>query len=39
VATYARPDVLVAMAAVTTAPIDKVDKKTIARRLGDAGEA
>jgi mycobactin salicyl-AMP ligase len=34
VAAHARPDVLVAMAALPTTPIGKVDKKAIARRLG-----
>jgi mycobactin salicyl-AMP ligase len=36
VAAYARPDVVVAMAALPTTPIGKVDKKAIARRLTDA---
>ncbi|OBG26706.1 (2,3-dihydroxybenzoyl)adenylate synthase [Mycobacterium sp. 852002-51057_SCH5723018] len=35
VAAHARPDVLVAMAALPTTPIGKVDKKAIARRLGN----
>ncbi|BBZ51901.1 AMP-binding protein [Mycobacterium heidelbergense] len=34
VAAHARPDVLVAMAALPTTPIGKVDKKAIARQLG-----
>ena len=34
VATHARPDMLVAMAALPTTPIGKIDKKAIARRLG-----
>jgi mycobactin salicyl-AMP ligase len=34
VAAHARPDMLVAMAALPTTPIGKVDKKAIARRLG-----
>jgi mycobactin salicyl-AMP ligase len=36
VAAHARPDVLVAMPALPTTPIGKVDKKAIARQLGDA---
>jgi mycobactin salicyl-AMP ligase len=36
VAAHARPDVLVAMAALPTTPIGKVDKKAIARQLGDS---
>jgi len=39
VATHARPGVLVAMAALPTTPIGKMDKKAIARRLADAREA
>ncbi|OBA74473.1 2,3-dihydroxybenzoate-AMP ligase [Mycobacterium sp. 1554424.7] len=34
VAAHARPDMLVAMAALPTTPIGKIDKKAIARRLG-----
>uniref|UniRef100_UPI003F95725C AMP-binding enzyme n=1 Tax=Mycobacterium sp. TaxID=1785 RepID=UPI003F95725C len=34
VATHARPDMLVAMAALPTTPIGKIDKKAIARRFG-----
>lgn len=37
VAAHARPDLLVAMAALPTTPIGKVDKKAIARQLSDAG--
>jgi mycobactin salicyl-AMP ligase len=37
VATHARPDMLVAMAALPTTPIGKIDKKAIARRLSDPG--
>jgi mycobactin salicyl-AMP ligase len=36
VAAHARPDVLVAMPALPTTPIGKVDKKAIARQLGHA---
>ncbi|ORV80982.1 2,3-dihydroxybenzoate-AMP ligase [Mycobacterium interjectum] len=36
VAAHARPDMLVAMAALPTTPIGKVDKKALARRLGGA---
>ncbi|MCV7099947.1 (2,3-dihydroxybenzoyl)adenylate synthase [Mycobacterium palustre] len=36
VATHARPDMLVAMAALPTTPIGKVDKKAIVCQLGDA---
>jgi len=34
VAVHARPDMLVAMAALPTTPIGKVDKKAIARQIG-----
>lgn len=37
VAAHARPDVLVSMAALPTTPIGKVDKKAIARQIGEAG--
>ncbi len=37
VAVHARPDMLVAMAALPTTPIGKVDKKAIARQVGGAG--
>jgi mycobactin salicyl-AMP ligase len=37
VATHARPDMLVAMAALPTTPIGKIDKKAIARQVGDVG--
>jgi mycobactin salicyl-AMP ligase len=36
VATHARPDMLVAMTALPTTPIGKIDKKEIARQLGHA---
>jgi mycobactin salicyl-AMP ligase len=36
VATHARPDMLVAMAALPTTPIGKIDKKAIARQIGAA---
>lgn len=36
VAAHARPDMLVAMAALPTTPIGKVDKKAIARQVGGA---
>jgi mycobactin salicyl-AMP ligase len=36
VAAHARPDMLVAMASLPTTPIGKIDKKAIARQLGDA---
>jgi mycobactin salicyl-AMP ligase len=34
VAAHARPDMLVAMAALPTTPIGKIDKKALARQLG-----
>ena len=34
VAAHARPDMLVAMPALPTTPIGKIDKKAIARQLG-----
>ena len=37
VAAHARPDMLVAMAALPTTPIGKIDKKAIARQVGSAG--
>jgi mycobactin salicyl-AMP ligase len=37
VAAHARPDVLVAMPALPTTPIGKIDKKAIARQLTSAG--
>jgi mycobactin salicyl-AMP ligase len=37
VATHARPDMLVAMAALPTTPIGKIDKKAIARQVGSVG--
>ena len=37
VAAHARPDVLVAMAALPTTPIGKIDKKAIAREVGSLG--
>jgi mycobactin salicyl-AMP ligase len=37
VAVHARPDMLVAMAALPTTPIGKIDKKAIARQVGGAG--
>jgi mycobactin salicyl-AMP ligase len=36
VATHARPDTLVAMTALPTTPIGKIDKKAIARQVGGA---
>jgi mycobactin salicyl-AMP ligase len=33
VAAHARPDILVAMAALPTTPIGKIDKKAIVRQL------
>ncbi len=37
VAAHARPDVLLAMAALPTTPIGKIDKKAIARQVGSMG--
>jgi mycobactin salicyl-AMP ligase len=37
VAAHARPDMLVAMAALPTTPIGKIDKRAIARQVGSAG--
>jgi mycobactin salicyl-AMP ligase len=37
VAAHARPDMLVAMAALPTTPIGKIDKKAIARQVSSAG--
>jgi mycobactin salicyl-AMP ligase len=37
VAAHARPDMLVAMAALPTTPIGKIDKRAIARQIGSTG--
>ena len=37
VAAHARPDMLVAMAALPTTPIGKIDKRAIARQIGGTG--
>ncbi|MGO9157151.1 (2,3-dihydroxybenzoyl)adenylate synthase [Mycobacterium sp.] len=37
VAAHARPDMLVAMAALPTTPVGKIDKRAIARQVGVAG--
>jgi mycobactin salicyl-AMP ligase len=37
VAAHTRPDMLVAMAALPITPIGKIDKKAIARQIGNAG--
>jgi mycobactin salicyl-AMP ligase len=37
VAGHARPDMLVAMAALPTTPIGKIDKRAIARQIGSTG--
>ncbi len=39
VAVHARPDMLVAMAALPTTPIGKIDKRAIARQIDAAGSA